>query len=58
MIPLIVLFSVEEFLPVFSHADNRDIGVFLDSDIGQSFMSGNWGWYSLILVMFLFNRAR
>jgi membrane protease YdiL (CAAX protease family) len=55
LIPLIVLFSLEEVLPVFSHADNRDLGVFLDSDIGQSFMSGNWGWYSLILVMFLFN---
>ena len=31
------------------------MGVFLDSDIGQAFLSGNWGWYSLILVMFLFN---
>jgi membrane protease YdiL (CAAX protease family) len=55
LIPLIVFFSVEELLPVFSHADNRDMGVFLDSDIGQNFLSGNWGWYSLILVMFLFN---
>ena len=55
LIPLIVLFSVEELLPAFSHADNRDMGVFLDSDIGQAFLSGNWGWYSLILVMFLFN---
>ena len=55
VIPLILIFSVEELLPTFSHADDRDMGVFLDSDIGQAFLSGNWGWYSLILVMFLFN---
>ena len=55
MIPLIALFAVEELLPAFSHADNRDFGMFVDSDAGQSFMSGNWGWYALILVFFVFN---
>lgn len=55
LIPLIIVFAAEELLPVFSHAGNRDLGTFLDSDAGQSFMSGNWGWYALILVMFVFN---
>ncbi len=55
LIPLIVFFAAEELLPVFSHAGNRDLGTFLDSDAGQSFMSGNWGWYALILVLFVFN---
>jgi CAAX protease family protein len=55
LIPLIALFAAGELLPVISHADNRDLGVFLDSDVGQSFLNGNWGWYALILVMFLFN---
>ena len=31
------------------------MGKFVDSDVGQSFMSGNWGWYALILVLFVFN---
>ena len=47
VIPLILHLLVEELLPTFSHADDRDMGVFLDSDIGQAFLSGNWGWYSL-----------
>lgn len=55
VIPLIVLFAVGELVPTFSHADNRDFGMFVDSDAGQSFMSGNWGWYALILVFFAFN---
>lgn len=55
LIPLIVLFALEEFLPTISHAADRDLGKFLDSDAGQSFLSGNWGWYALILVMFVFN---
>jgi membrane protease YdiL (CAAX protease family) len=55
VIPLIALFAMGELLPTFSHADNRDFGTFVDSDAGQSFISGNWGWYALILVFFAFN---
>ena len=55
LIPLIVLFALEEFLPTFSHAANRDLGKFLDSDTGHTFLSGNWSWFALILVMFVFN---
>jgi membrane protease YdiL (CAAX protease family) len=55
LIPLIVLFAIEAILPTPPHADNRDFGHFLDSDPGQQFLSGAWGWYGLILVFFLFN---
>jgi membrane protease YdiL (CAAX protease family) len=55
VIPLIVLFTVEEFLPAISPPHGRDLAAFLDTDAGQSFMSGNWGWFGLILVMFIFN---
>ena len=54
LVPLIALFAVEELLPVFGPA-NRDLGKFLDSAVGKSFISGNWGWYALILVLFVFN---
>jgi membrane protease YdiL (CAAX protease family) len=55
LIPLIVLFAVEEFLPAISAPDGRDLGGFLDTDAGKSFLSGNWGWFALTLVLFLFN---
>jgi membrane protease YdiL (CAAX protease family) len=55
LIPLIVLSAIEAILPTPPHADNRDFGHFLDSDAGQHFLSGAWGWYGLILLFFLFN---
>jgi membrane protease YdiL (CAAX protease family) len=54
VIPLIVLFAVGAFLPAPGVPD-RDLGKFLDSHAGHTFMSGNWGWFCLILVMFVFN---
>jgi membrane protease YdiL (CAAX protease family) len=55
LIPLIGLFSIEALLPAFGAPANRDLGKFLDSDVGKSFMSGNWGWFGLILVLLVFN---
>ena len=34
---------------------SRDLGSFLSSDAGQSFMSGNWAWFGLMLVLWVFN---
>jgi membrane protease YdiL (CAAX protease family) len=55
VIPLIALFGLGAVLPAVGVSDSRDFATFVDSDAGQSFMSGNWGWFGLILVMFLFN---
>jgi membrane protease YdiL (CAAX protease family) len=55
VIPLIALFAVEALLPTLGAPTNRDLGKFLDSHAGHVFMSGNWGWFALILVMFVFN---
>jgi membrane protease YdiL (CAAX protease family) len=55
LIPLIVLFAIEELLPVVGAPTDRDLAKFLDSDVGKNFMSGAWGWYGLMLVLFLFN---
>jgi membrane protease YdiL (CAAX protease family) len=54
VIPLIALFAIAEFLPAFG-PENRDLVKFMDSAVGKSFMSGNWGWYALILALFVFN---
>jgi CAAX protease family protein len=55
VIPLIVLAGVEALIPTPPHSENRDFGEFLSSDAGQHFLSGAWGWFGLILVLFLFN---
>jgi membrane protease YdiL (CAAX protease family) len=55
LIPLFLLFASEEFFPAVSPPAGRDLAVFFDAQAGQNFMSGNWGWFGLILVMFLFN---
>jgi membrane protease YdiL (CAAX protease family) len=56
LIPLIVAFASEELISGgIPTPANRDMGAFLDSDAGQSFLSGNWGWFGLILVLLVFN---
>jgi membrane protease YdiL (CAAX protease family) len=55
LIPLIVLFAVEELIPTPPRVDNHDFAHFLESDAGQHFLSGAWGWYGLILILFFFN---
>ena len=59
LIPLIVAYAaVAELIPVSVAAPaDRDLTLFLGSDAGQGFMSGNWVWFGLLLVMFLFNTA-
>jgi uncharacterized protein len=56
LIPLIILFAAQEFLPdLYTIPEGHDMRAFLDSDAGQSFLSGNWGWFGLIVVLGLFN---
>ncbi len=55
VIPLIVALAAEELIPRVAMPENRDFGVLLESDAGQAFLSGAWGWYGLIVVSFFFN---
>ena len=56
LIPLIVAFFAQlEFVPDLWDPGNRDLPTFLESDAGQSFFSGNWAWFGLIVVFVLFN---
>jgi len=52
---LIVGFAAEELVPAVQHAASRDLGVFLESDAGQMFLSRSWGWFALIAVLVVFN---
>ena len=55
VIPLVLLFGAEEFIPTVSPPAGRDLATFFGSHAGQLFMSGNWAWFGVMLVMFLFN---
>lgn len=55
VIPLTLLVYAREALPKLPPPAGRDLGDFLQSPIGHEFFSGNWTWFALTLVMFLFN---
>jgi uncharacterized protein len=55
LIPCVLLLAAEEFIPSFPPPTGRDFSAFVQSDAGQTFMSGNWGWFALIVVLFVFN---
>jgi membrane protease YdiL (CAAX protease family) len=58
LIPLIVAYgAVAELVPAIPAPADRDLALFLRSDAGQGFMSGNWLWFGLMVVMWVFNTA-
>jgi uncharacterized protein len=57
LIPLILALAAEELIPRVALPENRDFTTLVESDAGKAFLDGAWGWYGLLLVMFLFNTA-
>jgi membrane protease YdiL (CAAX protease family) len=60
VIPFVVLFAAEGAIPILSvipPVASHDFNVFLGSDAGQAFMSGNWVWFAVIVASFVFNTA-
>jgi membrane protease YdiL (CAAX protease family) len=55
VIPLVIGFGIEEELPTFPKPEGRNLGVFLSSDAGQSFLSGNWAWFAILVAMVILN---
>src|SRR3954451_16580555 len=55
VIPLIVAFGLEELVPTLPTPATRDMGLFLGSHAGQHFLSGNWVWLLVIVVLEIFN---
>jgi uncharacterized protein len=53
----IVLYGVWSSVPGISGPDPRDFGEFLDSDRGEDFFRGAWGWFALLVVLAVFNTA-
>jgi uncharacterized protein len=50
-----VLLALEEMLPSIPSPVSRDLGEFFGTSQGQAWMSGNWGWFAILIVLFVFN---
>jgi membrane protease YdiL (CAAX protease family) len=56
LVPALLIFTAEGFIPYpFSPATGHDFATFVGSDAGAAFMSGNWVWFALIVVLSVFN---
>jgi CAAX protease family protein len=56
VLPFIVALALLQEVPLDLPApDSRDFAEFLDSDDGEEFFSGAWGWFALWVVLALFN---
>jgi uncharacterized protein len=56
LVPALLIFTAEGFIPYpFSPATSHDFAAFVGSDAGAVFMSGNWVWFALIVVLSMFN---
>ncbi len=55
VIPLIVALAAEEMIPALPTPVARDLGLFLGSDAGRTFLSGNWGWLGIVVALQIFN---
>jgi membrane protease YdiL (CAAX protease family) len=55
VIPFLVIFGLETFVPGQTGPLTRDFGVFLGDDRGQAFFDGAWGWFAVVVVLALFN---
>ena len=55
VIPLIAALAVEELLPTLPTPATRDMALFLGSGTGQAFLSGNWAWLAVIVLLQIFN---
>lgn len=55
VLPFILLFGLVQFVPDLSGPSPRDFVEFLDSDRGEDFFRGAWGWFMVIVVLAVFN---
>jgi len=53
----VVLITVWSMVPLITGPSPRDFGDFLGSDRAETFFSGAWGWYALIVAFVVFNTA-
>jgi membrane protease YdiL (CAAX protease family) len=55
VLPFLFIFAIEQVLPAIPGPSVRDFADFLDSDRGEDFFSGAWGWFAVVIVLAFFN---
>jgi uncharacterized protein len=55
VLPFVLIFGLEQILPAIPGPSVRDFADFLDSDRGEDFFRGAWGWFAVIVVLAVFN---
>ena len=55
LVPLVVLLALLQEVPAIPGPSVRDFADFLDSDRGEAFFSGAWGWFAVVVVFVIFN---
>jgi membrane protease YdiL (CAAX protease family) len=55
LVPAVLVVAIEQLLPSLPVPAARDMGAFLRSSDGRDFLSGNWTWFAVIVVMAVFN---
>ena len=54
VLPFILIFALEALISI-PGPSVRDFADFLDSDRGEDFFSGAWGWFAVVVVLAVFN---
>jgi membrane protease YdiL (CAAX protease family) len=55
LVPLVVAFGLEGLLPSPPVPADRDLNLFLESRVGQDFLDGAWGWFGVMVLLWIFN---
>ena len=55
VIPFMLIFGLEQFVPAIPGPSTRAFGELLSSDRGEEFFRGAWGWFAVIVVLAIFN---
>lgn len=55
LVPLVAAFGLVELLPSLSPPVGRDFGEFLSSSAGRAMFHGSWGWFAVVVTLFVFN---
>ena len=55
LLPFLLIFGLEEFVPSIPGPLPRDFGAFMGTDRAAAFFQGAWGWFAVIVVLAIFN---
>ncbi|KRF38376.1 CPBP family intramembrane glutamic endopeptidase [Terrabacter sp. Soil810] len=55
LLPAVLVVGLGQLLPSVPAPADRDLGAFMRSTNGHDFLSGNWPWFAVIVVMAVFN---